>query len=214
MAHYHILPPTEEGIMNNMNNSDRATRLHRALDRICDEGALSGISKGVGSAAQGAGSAVKGAGEGVGGVASGVGSAVKGAGHAIGHLLGGGEDRVPKPVALPGGAVAVTDRHRRLHAALDVVCDRMGITGDAWEESKHPRKGGKFASKGGGGGTATHHVYSSFGGKRLGSYSSEAEAHKAAAEHSRKEPVDIWTAKGGAFGQGKAIHHYNEGERK
>ena len=93
--------------MNNMNNSDRATRLHRALDRICDEGALSGISKGVGSAAQGAGSAVKGAGEGVGGVASGVGSAVKGAGHAIGHLLGGGEDRVPKPVALPGGAVVI-----------------------------------------------------------------------------------------------------------
>jgi hypothetical protein len=57
------------------------------------------------------------------------------------------------------------------------------------------------------------HVYSAFGGQKLSSHSTEDAAHKAAAKHSMKQPVHVWTDKGGEFGMGKAIAHWNEGKK-
>ena len=57
------------------------------------------------------------------------------------------------------------------------------------------------------------HVYSAFGGVKLSSHHSESAAHKAAAEHSHKQPVHVWTAEGGEMGMGKPIAHYNKGEK-
>jgi hypothetical protein len=57
------------------------------------------------------------------------------------------------------------------------------------------------------------HVYSAFGGSLLSSHHSESAAHKAAAEHSHKQPVHVWTAEGGEMGMGKPIAHYNKGEK-
>lgn len=55
------------------------------------------------------------------------------------------------------------------------------------------------------------HVSSSFGGARLSAHHTEAAAHKAAAKHSVRQPVDIWSNHGGAFGIGKVVAHYNNG---
>jgi len=57
------------------------------------------------------------------------------------------------------------------------------------------------------------HVYSAFGGTLLSSHHSESAANKAAAKHSHKQPVHIWTAEGGAMGMGKPIAHYHNGEK-
>ena len=58
-----------------------------------------------------------------------------------------------------------------------------------------------------------YHVYSAFGGKKLSSHSTERAAHKAAFKHSMKYPVHVWSAKGGEFGVGKPIAHWNEGKK-
>jgi len=42
-------------------------------------------------------------------------------------VAGRAHDYIPPHVPLPGGEVALTDRRRRLHAAMDVVCDRKRI---------------------------------------------------------------------------------------
>ena len=55
------------------------------------------------------------------------------------------------------------------------------------------------------------HVYSAFGGAKLSSHPSEAEAHKAASKASHKQPVHIWTAEGGDLGMGKPVAHYHNG---
>jgi hypothetical protein len=56
-------------------------------------------------------------------------------------------------------------------------------------------------------------VRAAFGGKMLSQHTSQSDAHKAATEHSHKEPVHIWTNKGGSFGMGKVVAHYNDGQR-
>ena len=58
-----------------------------------------------------------------------------------------------------------------------------------------------------------YHVYSAFGGQKLSSHSTEDAAHKAAAKHSMKIPVHVWSAKGGEFGIGKPIAHWDEGKK-
>jgi hypothetical protein len=44
-------------------------------------------------------------------------------------------------------------------------------------------------------------------------HTSETAAHQAAKKYSKEQPVHIWTTKGGSFGMGEAIAHYNNGVR-
>jgi hypothetical protein len=55
-------------------------------------------------------------------------------------------------------------------------------------------------------------LIASFGGKVLGQYRLFQNAMRAAHRNSYRQPVDVWTVSGGAFGLGEPRYHVNEGQ--
>lgn len=61
--------------------------------------------------------------------------------------------------------------------------------------------------------TSGYVVVASFGGRIISRHPLLTEANRAAVEASRKEPVDLWTTRGGHFGKGKPVAHFHKGKR-